>query len=212
AALMDPLPSSVGLVTAVNITSSSAAAAADHPHQEEGVWLDGNRHCVFGVACGHVILADLQLAQNVYAYGCHDLVLDVSAGKVNHITLEACANCCLSYAGCIAGIELVSCRDVHLLCTGSGTDLLQCDLSCNVTSHGEVQPRNIVHSNNMSVQLGDYALPTSPYTEQRWTYFSHNQDRWITLSTQPLRDRCGKGIVVLQEPEIKAKGRRRSVG
>lgn len=198
---LDPPPERVGLVTAVTLPSGAPEGDSDEEKQM-GVWLDGNRHCIFGIIGGvEVLLTDLQLRHSVYVCNCRDIIVDVSAGKVNHITLDSCHNCVLRYDSCISTLDVVRCHGVRLVATGAGTELLQCDLSSNVTSEGANQPRNLIHSNNLSIRLADYVVPASPYCEQRWTYASSSADTsaWSTRSTNELRDhRANTGIVVLR--------------
>ncbi len=194
---LDPPPERIGIVTAVTLPTS----APDDERQQMGVWLDGNRHCVFNITgpdCS-VVLTDLKLRHSVYVCGCEDVTIDVSAGKVNNVTLDSCRNCVLRYDSCISTLDVVHCHNVRLVATGAGTELLQCDLSTNITSEGAHQPRNLIHSNNLSIRLADYVVPTSAFSEQRWTYTSSSTATWSTRSTHELRDRrSNTGIVILR--------------
>lgn len=195
--MLQPPPYSVGVVTALRLDDDERPLPPPPP-QNEGVWLDGSRHCVFNVSDISVVLDEVEQRQSVYAYGCRRVTLDIGA-KVNNITLDKCDECTLRYHSCISLLEVVHCRDISLVSTGPGTETLQCDMSVNVTSEGVSQPRNLVHSNNVRILLGDYTVPASAFTEQRWTYLSQSTGEWATRSTHDLRDAGGHGIVVLKQ-------------
>jgi len=86
--------------------------------KEGHVKLDGNKWLVENQQGPKEIeLKETEPKQTVYIHHCEDVVVKVS-GKINAITIDACARVGLLFENAIASVECVNSRGIQVQCTG----------------------------------------------------------------------------------------------